>query len=73
MKTKTQTKNIHEGEYMAEIEVIMTYNDDEWSPYLSIEDVEKLDTVRLALRQNNLKTASKLAKVYHLTPVTYQT
>ncbi|MDJ0662641.1 MAG: hypothetical protein QNJ42_24625 [Crocosphaera sp.] len=71
MKTKTQTKIIHEGEYMAKVEVIMTYNDDEWSPYLSVEDVEKLDSVRLALRQNDLKTASKLAKIYHLTPITY--
>ena len=69
MKTKTQTKIIHEGEYMAEVEVIMTYNDDEWSPYLSIEDVEKLDTVRLALRENELETASKLAQIYRLTPI----
>ncbi|MEA5510165.1 hypothetical protein VB715_10365 [Crocosphaera sp. UHCC 0190] len=69
MKTKIQTKIIHEGEYMAEIEVTMTYNDDEWSPYLSLEDAEKLDNVRLALRQNDLKTAAKLACIYHLTPV----
>ncbi|WP_107667291.1 hypothetical protein [Cyanothece sp. BG0011] len=69
MKTKTKNKIIHEGEYMAEVEVTMTYNDDDWSPYLSIEDAEKLDTVRLALRQNDLKTASKLAKIYHLTPI----
>lgn len=69
MKTKTKNKIIHEGEYMAEVEVTMTYNDDDWSPYLSIEDAEKLDTVRLALRHNDLKTASKLAKIYHLTPI----
>ena len=71
MKTKTQIKIIHEGEYMAEIEVTMTYNDDEWSPYLSIDDAEKLDTVRLALRQNDLKTASQLAIIYHLTPINF--
>lgn len=69
MKTKTQTKIIHEGEYMAEVEVMMTYSDDEWSPYLSIEDAEKLDAVRLALCQNDLETASKLAKIYRLTPI----
>ncbi|MDJ0578415.1 hypothetical protein [Crocosphaera sp.] len=66
---KTQTKIIHEGEYMAEVEVMMTYSDDEWSPYLSIEDAEKLDAVRLALCQNDLETASKLAKIYRLTPI----
>ncbi|ACK67762.1 conserved hypothetical protein [Rippkaea orientalis PCC 8801] len=69
MKTKTQTKILHEGEYMAEIEVELSYNDDEWSPYLSLEDAEKLDTVRLALRDNDLKTAAKFACIYHLTPV----
>lgn len=69
MKTKTQIKIVHEGEYMAEIEVKMTYNDDEWSPYLSLEDAEKLDNVRLALRQNDLKTAAQFACIYHLTPI----
>ncbi len=69
MTKKTKTKIIHEGEYMAEVEVEMTYNSDEWSPYLSLEDAEKLDAVRLALRQKDLKTASQLARIYHLTPI----
>ncbi len=69
MKTKKQTKIIHEGKYMAEIEVDITYNDDPWSPYLSLEDAEKLDRVRLALRQNDIKTAAKFGCIYHLTPL----
>ncbi len=69
MKTKKQTKIIHEGNYMAEIEVNITYNDDDWSPYLSLEDAEKLDKVRLALRQNDIDTATKLGRIYHLTPM----
>lgn len=36
MTTKTQTKIIHEGEYMAEVSVEMTYTPDDWSPYLSL-------------------------------------
>ncbi|MDJ0662375.1 MAG: hypothetical protein QNJ42_23245 [Crocosphaera sp.] len=44
-------------------------NDDLWSPYLSLEDVEKLDKVRLALRQNDIKTAVKFGRIYHLTPM----
>ena len=67
----TKTKIIHQGEYMAEVEVIITYNDDEWSPYLSIEDVEKSDTVRFALCQNDLETSSKLAIIYRLTPINF--
>ncbi|WP_107667797.1 hypothetical protein [Cyanothece sp. BG0011] len=69
MKTKKQTKIIHEGEYMAEIEVNITYNDNFWSPYLSLEDAEKLDNVRLALRENDINTAAKFGRIYHLTPL----
>ena len=59
MNTKTQTKIIHEGDYMAEIPVELTYTDSDWSPYLSLAEARKLDQIRLALRQNDLKTASK--------------
>jgi len=36
---------------------------------LSLEDAQKLDNVRLALREKDLKTASRLARVYSITPV----
>ena len=70
MNTKTQTKIIRQGEYLAEIEINLTYTDHDWSPYLSLEEAEKLDTLRLALQNKDLKTASRLAKIYHLTPIT---
>jgi hypothetical protein len=41
-----------------------------WSPYLALEDAYKLDDVREALRMGNLDTASRLARIYTLTPVT---
>lgn len=69
MTTKTQTKIIHEGDYMAEIQVELTYTDHDWSPYLSLAEAQKLDQLRLALRKNDIKTATSLAAVYHLTPV----
>ena len=69
IKTKTHTKIIHEGEYMAEVSVEMTYTPDDWSPYLSLQEAEKLDNLRLALRQNDLQKASQIAKIYHLTPI----
>lgn len=68
--TKTQTKIIRQGEYLAEIEITLTYTDEDWSPYLSLEEAEKLDNLRLALQNNDLKTATQLARIYHLTPVT---
>ena len=69
MTTKTQTKIIHEGEYMAEVSVEMTYTPDDWSPYLSLQEAEKLDNLRLALHQNDLQKAWQIAKIYHLTPI----
>jgi hypothetical protein len=34
------------------------------------EDAEKLDDVREVLRREDISTASKLARVYRLTPIT---
>ncbi len=62
-------KLVHENGYAAEVEIDLIFTDDGWSPYLSADDVRKLDKVRLALRRGDWSTASKLAKVYQLTPV----
>ena len=69
MITRKKTKYIHEGKYVAEVDVDLVIDDDEWSPYLTIEDAYKLDDVRVALRKGDLKTAAKKAKVYELHPV----
>ena len=69
MTTKRQTKLVHEGEYVAEVEVDLISDDHGWSPYLSVEDANKLDDVREALRAGNIDSATNLAKVYSLTPV----
>lgn len=62
-------KLVHEGEYAAEVEVELITADEGWSPYLSLEDAERLDSVREALRRNDLRAASRDSRVYHLTPV----
>ena len=51
------------------MDVELIYTDEGWSPYLSLEDAYKLDDVREALRQGDVRSASRLAKVYTLTPV----
>jgi hypothetical protein len=66
---KSTTKLIHEGDYAAEVEIELITTDDEWSPYLSLEDANKLDDVRQALRQGDLETAVRLARVFKLTPI----
>ena len=58
---KHHTKMIHEGDYVAEVDVELIETDSDWSPYLKPEDAYKLDDVRLALREGNIKKASKQA------------
>ena len=67
MKRK-QTKYIHEGGYAAQLELEPIETDDDWSPYLSLEDAYKLDDVRQALRRGDLAHAVQLAQVFTLTP-----
>jgi hypothetical protein len=69
MTKKQVTKLIHEGEYAAEVDIALITTGDEWSPYLSLEDAYKLDDVRQALRQGDLETATRMARVFRLTPV----
>lgn len=69
MKTRRRTKLIHEGKYIAEVDVELMETDDEWSPYLSVEDAYKLDDVREALRRGDVKAAMQRGRVFTLTPV----
>ena len=64
-----QTRLVHEGDYVAEVDVQLIERDEPWSPYLSLDDAEKLDEVRKALRHRDFKRASELARVFELTPV----
>jgi hypothetical protein len=69
MTRPINTKLIHEGQYVAEVEVQLIDTDEGWSPYLCLEDAQKLDEVRKALRRGDLRRASELARVFRLTPV----
>jgi hypothetical protein len=69
VNTRRFTKMVHEGDYAAEVDVELSYADEGWSPYLSVQDAHKLDDVREALRKGDLKLAATLARVYTLTPV----
>ena len=69
MKDKMTTRLVREGNYVAEIEVNLIYDDNGWSPYLSLDDAYRLDDVRDALKQGDFAAASKLAKVFSLTPL----
>jgi hypothetical protein len=67
MSTRRRTKYVLEGLYAAAVDV--DWIETGWSPYLSLEDAQKLDEVREALRRGDLARASQLGRVYQLTPV----
>jgi hypothetical protein len=68
-RTRKMTELIHEGRYAAEVPVELIEDDTAWSPYLSPEDVRKLDTVRLALKRGDVAEAAKHGRVFELKPV----
>ena len=70
MNKRHHVKLVHEGSYVAEVDIELIDTEGGWSPYLSLEDAEKLDDVREALRREDIPTASNLARVYRLTPAT---
>lgn len=69
MRKRPQSKLIHEGQYVAEVDVELIETDEGWSPYLSIEDAYRLDDVRDALRRGDIRAATRQARVFSLTPV----
>jgi hypothetical protein len=69
INTRQISKFVHEGDYVAEVKVEYIYTDEEWSPYISLQDARKLDAVRDALRRADIASASQLAQIYKLTPV----
>jgi hypothetical protein len=67
VNTRKFTKLLHEGEYIAEVDVNLLYDEEGWSPYISLQDAYRLDEVREALKQKDLATATRLSRVYSLT------
>ncbi len=69
MNKRKRIKYVHEGSYVAMVEVDLIETDDSWSPYLSLQDAYKLDDVRDALRREDLKSASHKSSLFTMTPV----
>jgi hypothetical protein len=69
MSLRHVTKYVHEGPYVAAVEVDWIESETGWSPCLSLDDAMKLDEVRVALKKGDLRTAANLGRVYELTPV----
>jgi hypothetical protein len=69
MTKKRRTKLAREGQYAAEVDVGLIYDKTGWEPYLLLEDAQKLDDVREALRQGDLSKASQLGRVFRLVSI----
>lgn len=69
MKKRRRTKLVHEGAYVAEVDVELMETEDDWSLYLSLNDAYKLDDVRDALRRGDVRVALQHGRVFALTPV----
>jgi len=72
MKQRKKSKYVHEGQYVAEVDVELLEDETSWSPYLSVEDAYKLDDVRDALRRGDLESAAKYGRIYELRPVAHR-
>ncbi len=70
MRERKKTKYLHDGKLVAEVEVMIYDDETGWAPYICLEDAYKLDEVRQALRQGDLKTAAKYGKIYELCQLT---
>ncbi|MBU4294223.1 MAG: hypothetical protein KJ770_09275 [Actinobacteria bacterium] len=69
MTKRHHTKLVHEGNYIAEVDIEILDTGEGWSPYLSLEDAQKLDDVRESLREGDLQRATRFARVFSITPV----
>jgi len=65
----TAPKLVHEGQFVAQVEVDLIETDSGWAPHLSLDDAYTLDDVREALRRGDIQSASRKAQVFVLTPV----
>ena len=72
MERCRKTEYIHEGRYVAGVEVEWIADETGWSPYIILNDAFKLDGVRDAPRRDDLKSAAKYGQLYELRRVAHQ-
>ena len=66
LNKRQQIKFLHEGNYVAQVEIELIDSNTGWSPTMSLETAYVLDDIRLALRQGDIKTAAKYATVFEM-------
>jgi hypothetical protein len=69
MRTQKRTKLVREGRCLAEVDVELLINADEWSPYLSVADAYTLDDVWPALKAGDTATAAQCGTLTRTPPL----
>jgi hypothetical protein len=69
MRKRPHTKLVREGGYVAEVDVELIDAEAGWAPYLSLADASRLDQIREALRRGDVAEASRVGRVFRLTPL----
>ncbi len=64
--TRKKIKHIHEGDYVAEVEIELEDDGMGWSPTISLETAYRLDEIRQALREGHLQQAARYATIYEM-------
>ena len=68
-KSYTNRTLIRDGDLVAEVQVKLADDHEDWGPTMSLDDAKKVDKVRLAMRTKDYDEVRKLAKLYRLVPV----
>ena len=63
---KATIKRYRYGNILAEVEVHLIPDDIAWGPYLSNDDVRKIERVNKALRKGDIEAAALDAKVFEV-------
>lgn len=69
MSIREKIKYVHEGHYVAEVQVQLIDSEGSWTPQMSLDEAYKLDDVRAALKEGDLQAAARYGKVYELRPI----
>ena len=69
MHSGQKTHSIRVGNYFAEVAVKFAYLGDDWGYTIGVDDVEKIERVRAALKSGDIAKAKKDADVFELNPI----
>jgi len=64
--TRRSLQLIREGDYAVEVAVDLQDDGGEWSPTIAMDDIRKLDRVRMALRSGDRRAAARDGKLFKL-------